>query len=92
MLDRNFIVENAEAVQQNCINRGIEVDVAQFVRLDTRLKEIQAEVDDLNRQANQVSKAVGKAKDGNDREALKEKGRRLRARTLEVGSQLRRTR
>ena len=91
MLDRKFIVENAEAVQQNCINRGVNVDVARFVELESQHRAIQAEVEDLNRQANQVSKSIGKAKDEADREALKEKGRLLRVKILEVGSQLRKT-
>ena len=71
---------------------GVEVDVDRFVQLDSKRKTMQAEVDDLNRQAKQVSKVVGKAKDGVEREALKDEGRLLRAKILEVGSQLRRTR
>ena len=31
MLDRKFIVENAELVKQNCVNRGVKVDVDRFV-------------------------------------------------------------
>ncbi len=31
MLDRRFIVENAELVKQNCVNRGVKVDVDRFV-------------------------------------------------------------
>lgn len=92
MLDRKFIVENAEAVQQNCINRGVEVDVARFVELELKRQSIQTEVEDLNHQANQVSKSIGKTKNETERETLKEEGRLLRAKILEVGSQLRRTR
>lgn len=78
MLDRKFIVENAELVQRNCTNRGVEVDVARFVELETRRKAGQAEVEELNRRANQVSKSIGKAADDAQREARKEEGRRLR--------------
>jgi len=91
MLDRKFIVENAEEVQQNCINRGVDVDVARFVELESKRHDIQAEVEDLNRQANQISKSIGNAKDEAEREAQKEEGRRLRAKILEVGAQLKRT-
>lgn len=77
MLDRKFIVENAEAVKQNCVNRGVTVDVDRFVELESKRKAALTEVEDLNRQANQVSKSIGKA-DVIRREAGKEEGRRLR--------------
>ena len=78
MLDRKFIIENAEAVARNCANRGVEVDVDRFVRLAQRHKAKQAEAEDLNRRANQLSKSIGGAKDADRREALKEEGRQLR--------------
>ncbi|NQU21404.1 MAG: serine--tRNA ligase, partial [Candidatus Nealsonbacteria bacterium] len=81
MLDRKFILENAETVKQNCINRGVNVDVDRFVELETGRKAVLTEVEDLNRQANQVSKSIGKAKDEAEREARKEEGRRLREQT-----------
>ncbi|MFH1923417.1 MAG: serine--tRNA ligase, partial [Planctomycetota bacterium] len=88
MLDRKFIVENAEQVKQNCTNRGIEVDVDRFVELEGRRKELQVEVDGLNREANQVSKSIGKAKDEAEREARKEEGRRLRRQVAESKAEL----
>jgi len=88
MLDRKFIVENADLVQQNCTNRGVEVDVARFVELESRRKAMQADVEDLNRRANQVSKSIGKAKDQAQREARKEEGRQLREQTAELRSEL----
>ena len=78
MLDRKYIVENAELVQRNCVNRGVTVDVARFVALEQDRRGRQSGVEDLNRQANQVSKSIGKAKDAEEREARKEEGRRLR--------------
>ena len=33
MLDRKFIVENADRVKQNCANRGVKCDVDQLVEL-----------------------------------------------------------
>jgi len=88
MLDRKFIVENAQAVKQNCTNRGIDADVDRFVELETRRKTMQLEIDGLNRQANEVSKSIGKAKDPAEREARKEEGRRLRDRTAEARAEL----
>ena len=51
MLDRKFILENAALVKQNCINRGVKVDVDRFVELEAKRKKLQAEVEELNRQA-----------------------------------------
>lgn len=78
MLDKKFVLENVDLVQQNCRDRGVEVDVAQFARLETRRREKLAEAEELNRQANQVSKSIGQAKDNEEREARKAEGRRLR--------------
>ena len=44
---------------------------------------MQLKVDQLNRQANEISKSIGKAEDAAEREALKEEGRRLREQTAE---------
>ena len=79
MLDRKFIVENAAAVKENCDNRGMEADVDRFVELDTMCREISTAVQDLNRQANEVSKTIGKAKTDEEREQRKNEGRDLRA-------------
>ena len=81
MLDRKFIVENAELVTQNCANRGVKVDVHRFVQLEDTRKLFQTEVEDLNRKANEVSKSIGKAKNPAEREARKEEGRLLREKT-----------
>jgi seryl-tRNA synthetase len=78
MLDRKFILENAVLVKQNCINRGVKVDVDRFVSLEEKRKELQSEVEKLNQQANQVSKSIGQAKDPAERDARKEEGRQLR--------------
>ena len=78
MLDRKWIVENSELVQQNCYNRGVEVDVAAFVELNSRWRTVQAEVEQLNREANAVSKTIGQAKNAEEREARKNEGRKLR--------------
>ena len=78
MLDRKFVLENAELVQQNCTNRNIEVDVSRFVSLEGERKELQAQVEELNRKANEVSKSIGKAKDQAEREERIAEGRRLR--------------
>jgi seryl-tRNA synthetase len=78
MLDRKFVLENADAVQQNCDRRGVKVDVRRFVDLETQRRQKQLDVEQLNRQANETSKSIGKAKDEAEREARKAEGRRLR--------------
>lgn len=78
MLDRRYILDNPELVQRNCDHRGVKADVARFVQLETKRRELQAEVEELSRQANVVSKSIGQAKDDAERNARKEEGRRLR--------------
>lgn len=78
MLEKRFILENAQQVQQNCDRRGVKIDVARFCELETRRRALQAELEELNRQANLVSKSIAQAKDPEQREARKAEGRRLR--------------
>ena len=78
MLDRKYILENLDAVKQNCTNRNITVDVGRLVELESARKIKMQETQDLNTQANAVSKSIGKAKDEAEREAAKAEGRRLR--------------
>lgn len=78
MLDKRFIIENPELVQENCTARGVKADVARFAQLDAERKAIMQQAEELARQANEVSKSIGKAKDNEEREARKEEGRRLR--------------
>lgn len=78
MLDRKFILENAPLVKENCLRRKSPADVDRFVALETQRRALQARLDDLNRQANELSRSIGKA-DAAQREALKAKGRELRA-------------
>ena len=88
MLDRRFIVENAELVKQNCANRGVDVDVHRFVQLEETRKLLQIQVEELNREANEVSRSIGKAKDPAEREARKDQGRQLREKTQTVQTKL----
>ncbi|MCA9230940.1 MAG: serine--tRNA ligase [Planctomycetales bacterium] len=78
MLDKRFIIDHAALVQKNCTNRGVKVDVDRYVALETEARQIQQSIEELSRQANLVSKSIGKAKDDAEREQRKEEGRRLR--------------
>ena len=81
MLDRKFILDNLELVKKNCENRGVKAEVERFAAVEERRKKLQMQVEELNRQANQVSKSIGQAKDPAERDARKEEGRKLREQT-----------
>ena len=78
MLNRKYVLDNVDLVQANCERRGVKVDVTRFAELETQRRAMQQEVEQLARQANEVSKSIGKAKDDSEREARKEEGRALR--------------
>ena len=78
MLDRKFIIENIDAVKQNCTNRNVACDVDRLSELETKRRELMKEAEELNREANAVAKSIGKAKDAAEREEKKERGRQLR--------------
>ena len=78
MLDRKFILENSDAVKENCSNRGVSCDVDQLVSMEHERRALLKKVEQLNREANEVSKSIGKANDESEREARKQAGRELR--------------
>jgi seryl-tRNA synthetase len=80
VLDRRYVAENVETVAANCRRRGATADVARFAELDRRRRQLQADVDGLNREAGLVSRSIGQAADESEREARKAEGRRLRER------------
>ncbi len=88
MLDRRFIVENVDLVARNCANRGAKVDVYRFVQHERARQVRQIDLEDLNRQVNQLSKSIGKAKAPAEREARKEEGRQLREKVQTVEAEL----
>jgi seryl-tRNA synthetase len=88
MLDRKFLVENADRVKQNCAQRGVPCDVDRLVELEAERKQKLQVVEDLNRRANEIAKSIGKAKDAAEREARKEEGRRLREQKDAMQSEL----
>ena len=78
MLDRKYVVENAEAVKLNCLHRGAQADVDRIIALEMERRAKMAEVEEWNRQANEVSAQIGKVP-AEQREEYKERGRGLRA-------------
>src|SRR5215471_6024209 len=88
MLDRKFVVENADQVKENCAKRGAKADIDRFLATEADRRKLQASIDQLNQQANAVSKSIGQAKDPAEREARKEEGRKLREQVTAVSDQL----
>ncbi|GAB6166783.1 serine--tRNA ligase [Thermostilla marina] len=88
MLDRKFIVQNVEAVKENCRNRGVSVDIDRFVELESRFRSLRSDLDEANRRANEVSRSIGKTKDPEEREARKAEGRRLREQANAIEAEL----
>ena len=78
MLDRKFILENIEAVRQNCKNRNTAAVVDQFITLEKERKSLQQELEKQQTESNTVSKSIGQAKSESERETKKEEGRILR--------------
>jgi len=54
MLDIRFIRENADAVQQNAINKGYDVDITSLLKLDSERRELQTQVDELRAKRNEI--------------------------------------
>jgi seryl-tRNA synthetase len=78
MLDRKYIIQNADLVRENCRRRGVECDIDRIVSMEAERLEKLRLAEDLNRQANATSPLIPKAKDDAERKELIEKGRQLR--------------
>lgn len=61
MLDINFIRDNQDKVQQNAINKGVDVSVVDLIKLDDRRRELQAQLDDLRQTRNQIADQIKQA-------------------------------
>lgn len=79
MLDRKYICEHADQVRRNCERRGAPCDIDRLVQLEQERLAKLKEAQELNRQANETSKGIGKAKDDEERQAMIARGRELRA-------------
>ena len=79
MLDRKYITEHLTQVQENCRLRGVNIDLSSFADLESQRLEKLRLSQDLNRQANETSKGIGKAKSPEERDQMVTRGRELRA-------------
>jgi seryl-tRNA synthetase len=78
MLDLTYVRENAEAVAENCKNRGVVADVSLVVGLADRRSELMQELNELRQRQNQLAKAVGGERDPERRENLIADSRRTK--------------
>ncbi len=78
MLDRKFILQNLDAVRQNCTDRGVTCDLDRLVALEHERKAADTDVQEFNRLANEVAKSIGAVKDPDQRAAAVQQGRDLR--------------
>ena len=78
MLDRKYIIQNADAIRTNCQHRGVRCDIDRIIALDQQRLDKLQQAEEYNRQANATSKRIPQAKEDAERKALIEQGRRLR--------------
>lgn len=57
MLDIKFVRDNPEVVKTACRNKKVAADVDAILGLETRRRELMAQVEELNRQRNEAAKA-----------------------------------
>jgi seryl-tRNA synthetase len=78
MLDLKFIRDNAEAVAENCRNRGVEADVGLVVELSDRRSALIQEVNDLKQRQNTLAKSVKQASGDEERQRLIQESKALK--------------
>ena len=62
MLDIKFLRQNLDLVRGKLAERGQEIDLDRFARLDTRRRDLLQEVETLRNERNTVSKEIGERK------------------------------
>jgi seryl-tRNA synthetase len=88
MLDLRYIRENAAAVQENCENRGVEVDVGLAVELADRRAALIQELNELKHRQNQMAKSTGREQDPDAREKLIAESRAMKDRIPQKEAEL----
>jgi seryl-tRNA synthetase len=88
MLDLKYIRENAEAVQENSRNRGVEADVGLVVELADRRSALIQELNELRQRQNQMAKSIGREQDPESRETLIAESRSMKDRIPEKEADL----
>ncbi len=88
MLDLQFICDHLDEVEQNCRNRGVQVNLEALIRLRDQRNSLISSGDDHRRQQKEVSARIPKAT-AEERPGLIELGRQLREQVTAMDEQLR---
>ncbi|MBF0443578.1 MAG: serine--tRNA ligase, partial [Oligoflexales bacterium] len=72
MLDIKFIRNNSELVKKAALQKRFTVDIDRLLDLDSGIQKKQAELEQLQKTRNSVSKAIGKAPPGERENFMKE--------------------
>ena len=86
MLDLQFICEHRDEVIDNCLKRGVTVDVDAVIRFRDQRNSLIASGDELRRRQKEVSAQIPKASAA-DRPGLVEQGKALRERINQTEEQ-----
>jgi seryl-tRNA synthetase len=93
MLDLRFVIANTDLVRQNAQNRNapeeVVEDIDRVVALESERKMLLSAVEDHRRRQNEVAQATGKEKNPENRAALIDEGKRLKAEASDQEEQLR---
>ncbi|MEW4571442.1 serine--tRNA ligase [Tautonia sp. JC769] len=93
MLDLKFVLNNVDAVKQNCVDRSVPADVIEdlekVVALETQRRELLREVEAVRKRQNEVAQATGKEKDPEARSALVAEGKQLKQQVADREDSLR---
>lgn len=88
-MDIKFIRDNADAVQQNNINKGYkDLDVTELLDLDNERRDLQTQVDGLREQKNQIAAQM---KNGKPDQDLIDRGKQIKIQLSEREEYLRKT-
>src|SRR5690349_16152882 len=77
MLDLTFITENAEAVRENCKNRGVKIDLDELLALAESRRSLIGAGDKLRQEQKDVAGRIPKAS-AEERPTLIARGKELR--------------
>ncbi len=70
MLDIKFIRENPDKIKEACKNKGVQLDIDEFLELDRRRRETLQALEDMRAQKNRASEEIQRAKNPAEKETI----------------------
>lgn len=70
MLDLQYIIENADAIEANCEKRGVECDIRTIFELNVRRKKLIADGDAIRHEQKETSSKIPKASEDERRDLI----------------------